>query len=183
MDKAALQLRLWPIKHGDVMGLLKIRKLTVVAGMLALCAAQQIRGKSAYLKQIGPPPLRFSAATPPLSFALPPMLAERPAPTNSTEIAVPKPNPVETNTVALTSTPIPSVTTNLPAQSSLDLPNNLPRPASASDMLVVSPQMLTEFFKPGLEGTNSATPAIVPEPVWFTPPLATPSSQAIYNRP
>jgi hypothetical protein len=179
MDNAALHLCLRPIKHGDVMGLLKIRKLTVIAVMLALCAAPQIRGKSAYLKQIGPPPLRFSAAIA-TSFALPPMLVERPAPTNSPEIAATAPNPVATNRVAPSSASIPSTTAATPAPVTLDSPSNS---ASASEMLVVSPQMLTEFFKPGLEGTDSARTLVLPAPVWFTPPLATPSSQAIYNRP
>jgi hypothetical protein len=47
--------------------------------------------------------------------------------------------------------------------------------------------MLTEFFKPVAEGTNSASAVIVPVtspvPVGFTPPSARPPSRATYNTP
>jgi hypothetical protein len=43
--------------------------------------------------------------------------------------------------------------------------------------------MLTEFFKSGPDGTNSARNLILPAPVRFTPPFAKPSSQAIYKSP
>jgi hypothetical protein len=155
--------------------------IAVVTAMLLACAPQT-RGNGIYLKQIGPSPLRFSLATATFSFALPPVLIERPAMTNSPEIAVVKANSVDTNAVAVQAAPIsPLPANNIPAISNPILPNNsTPRP-SASDLLVVSPQMLTEFFKPGLDGTNSPSAVVVPVPVGFTPPSVTPSSQAIYK--
>jgi len=163
------------------MGLLKIRKFTVSAVTLALYAAQQMRGSSPYLKQMGPPPLRFSLATAAFSFALPPILIERHSLTNSTETAAPKSNSAQTNAVA---PPVPSSSSppnGLPVLPSPESRNNSSGTSSASDMLVVSPQMLTEYFKPGPETTNSANTLILSAPIGFTPPLAKPSSQAIYK--
>lgn len=54
----------------------------------------------------------------------------------------------------------------------------------ASELLLVTPQMLVEFFKP-LPATSNLGPArvLVPVDVGFRPPLASPgpSSQAIYR--
>lgn len=169
------------------MGLLRICKLAVLTAVAGCCAAMPARGIHGYLTQIGPPPLRFSLATARFSFALPPVLVEKPAPTNTAEIAATSTNavetPAETNVVAQPSTP------SLPTNTVAVAPNPNPEPnlvgtPSASDMLVVSPQMLTEFFKPGSNETNSAnTTVVLPAPVGFTPPLAKPSSQAIYRSP
>ena len=56
--------------------------------------------------------------------------------------------------------------------------------ASANDMLVVTPQMLINYFKPGVMSTNSANTTVV-VPVGFRPPGSTPppASQAIYKSP
>jgi hypothetical protein len=162
------------------MGLLNIRKLTVSAVMLVLCTAQQMRGNSAYLKQIGPSPLRFSLASASFSFVLPSVLTQPSATTNSTEIANTTPDSTATNIVALQN---PAQSHNFPVPPTPDSQNNSTETPSASDMLVVSPQMLTEYFKPGPDGTNSVNTVILPVPVGFTPPSAKPSSQAIYKSP
>lgn len=56
----------------------------------------------------------------------------------------------------------------------------------ASEMLIVTPQMLVDFFKP-LPGLSNAAPVrvIVPVDIGFQPPLVqpAPSSQAIYRSP
>ncbi|MCS7091400.1 MAG: hypothetical protein NZM03_11890 [Limisphaera sp.] len=55
---------------------------------------------------------------------------------------------------------------------------------SASQLLLVTPQMLVEFFKP-VPGASNPVPArvLVPVDMGFRPPLATPvpTSQAIYR--
>ncbi|HWD93814.1 MAG TPA: hypothetical protein VG938_15850 [Verrucomicrobiae bacterium] len=166
------------------MGPLNTRKFAVIALLLA-CTAAQTRGDGVYLRKIGPSPLRFSLATASFSFALPQMLREQSAVTNSPEAEVA--NPSDTNVVA-SQLPLPSATNNVPDLTNPNLPKNPLPGASASDLLVVSPQMLTEFFKPGTNGTNSPGATAVPAPtapvapIGFTPPLVMPpSSQAIYK--
>jgi hypothetical protein len=163
---------------------LKNRTLTAVAAMFVLFAAQETRGMSAYLLQTGPSPLRFSLFPfVPASFDLPDSLVERQALTNKTEIAANTTLSVETNAVATHLPPSPAPTTNPSVPTTTDPQNNsAPKPA-ASDLLVVSPQMLTEFFKPVGNETNSPGGASVPLPVGFTPPSAPPSSRATYNSP
>jgi hypothetical protein len=168
------------------MDALKYRRFTVAAVMFGLFAAQENRGFSAYLKDTGPAPLRFSV-TPavPASFVLPVALVEPQKPTNTTEIAVSTMNSGQTNAVAAVpaSTPAPSPTA-VPGTESPAKPAPTP---SASEMLVVSPQMLTEFFRPVAEGTNSAStvvvPVMTPLPVGFNPPLVKSPSRATYNTP
>lgn len=166
----------------DLMEVLKNRKLTALAVLLSLLAAPQTRGNGAYLKQIGPPPLRFSPALACLkSFTLPFSLIERAAPTNVTQIASASAKPVETTVISSPSPsiPPPAATTSVPP-----IPDPTPTPApSASVMLPVSPQMLTEFFKPGADGTNAAPAVILPVAVGFTPPSVKPASRATYNSP
>jgi|GEM_PF-1049759 len=74
----------------------------------------------------------------------------------------------------------------------LAIGNTNPAPAGtntvgpASDLLLVTPQMLVEFFKPVPGVTNTAPlRVVVPMEVEFQPPLARPptSSQAIYRSP
>lgn len=168
------------------MDALKYRKFTVTAVTLVLLAAQETRGFSPYLKQIGPSPLRFSLATAvPASLALPTALAEPQKPTNAMEIAVSPAVSAQTNAVATApiSTPIPNPQ---PTVLSTEMPAKPAPSPSASEMLVVSPQMLTEFFKPVAEGTNTASTVVVPVtpvPVGFTPPLVKPPSRATYSTP
>lgn len=166
------------------MGLLKIRKLAIIIAIIALYAAPETRGNSPYLKQGGPPPLRFSLAMANLaSLALPASLSENPAPTNTTEVAVNKSDTTVTNTIPLSILGISPSASTLPVSTNPILPNTSPATPAASDMLVVSPQMLTEYFKPGPDGTNSANTVILPVAVGFTPPSAKPSSRATYNSP
>ena len=170
----------------DFMEILNIRKLTAAAVAFVLCAAPQTRGVNAYLKETGPSPLRFGAAGAiSVSFVLPQSLIEQHTPTNATEIAFPATISDATNAVASQpeSPTVPPThtgihTTTDPQDSSAPTP-------SASDMLVVSPQMLTEYFKPVADGTNSAGTVVVPVtvPVGFTPPSATPPSRATYHSP
>ncbi|HEX4266092.1 MAG TPA: hypothetical protein VH597_17280 [Verrucomicrobiae bacterium] len=163
---------------------LNIRKIAVATAILIACAAPQARGNGVYLKQIGPSPLRFSMATAAFSFTLPAVLMGRPAVTNSAEIGLAKTTSADTNAVTVPASPLPSDTTanTIPTIPNPILPNNAATTPSASDLLVVSPQMLTEFFKPGQNGTNTPSAVVVPPHVGFTPPsVMPPSSQAIYK--
>jgi hypothetical protein len=171
-------------KSFDIMGLLKIRNLAIVIAIIALYAAPETRGNSPYLKLGGPPALRFSLAMVDLaSLALPASLTEKPAPANTTEVAVNKADTTATNAVPLHTPAISSSADDLTIPTNSILPNTSPVTPAASDMLVVSPQMLTEYFKPGPDGTNSANTVILPVAVGFTPPSAKPSSRATYNSP
>ena len=165
----------------------KHRKFTLAAVLLALYAAQETRGFTPYLKQTGPSPLRFSlVAAAPSSFVLPAELVEPKKPTNTTEIAVSPMNSAQTNAIPTAPTSTPA-TNAQPAASSTEMPVKPAANQPASDLLVVSPQMLTEFFRPAAEGTNAVNPAVVPVttpvPVGFTPPLVKPPSRATYNNP
>jgi len=168
------------------MDALKHRKFTVTAEMFLLFAAQENRGFSAYLKQIGPSPLRFSMATAiPASFVLPTELIEPKKLTNTLESAVSPAISTPTNAVpvAPVSTPTTPTQPTVPGVESATKPTPTP---SASEMLPVSPQMLTEYFKPVTESTNAASNVFVPVtplPVGFTPPLVKPTSRATYNNP
>jgi hypothetical protein len=168
------------------MDALRNRKFTVTAVIFLLLATQENRGFSAYLKQIGPSPLRFSLATAvPTTFVLPPELVEPQKPTNTTATAVSPAISTETN--AVPAVPVTTPATNAePTSLSPETPAKPNPTPSASEMLVVSPQMLTEFFKPA-KNTNAAdnvvTPVTTPVPVGFTPPSAKPGSRATYNTP
>ena len=167
---------------------MKYRKFTVAVATLLLLLAQENRGFAAYLKQTGPAPLRFSTAKAvPLSFVLPAALAEPQKPTNTVEIATSATTSAQTNAIA--AAPVSTPATNSPTTvSNPESPAKPTSTPSASEMLVVSPQMLTEFFKPVMEGgTNAASTVIVPVttpiPVGFTPPSVRPPSRATYNTP
>jgi hypothetical protein len=53
----------------------------------------------------------------------------------------------------------------------------------ADNLLVITPQMLTEFFKPFPNGTNGGVSGYVPVQIGFTPPTEKnpPSSRATYK--
>jgi hypothetical protein len=150
---------------------------------LALLTALPVDG-GAYLPLVGPPPLRFEKA---MSHAktiswVPPVLT-------------PPPIAVETNPIPVSinsSMPIENVVTPPPATPAITasappMPENLPaiptvQPRPANDLLVVSPDMLVDYFRPNNHVKNAADVHVL-APVNFTPPpsVSMPSSQAIYN--
>jgi hypothetical protein len=171
------------------MALLNFRKIMVFAVVLGWLAAPQSRGNGDYLAKTGPAPLRFSLPMVNVgAFTLPLALSAKPLSTNSTAIADVKTNSVEPAVTTAENPPKPAPTVDFPPNTPGDSQNNPPNPApppvAASDLLVVSPQMLTEFFKPGPGGSNSViVPVVLPSAVGFTPPTEKPSSQAIYKSP
>jgi hypothetical protein len=139
---------------------------------------------AAYLPLVGPPPMRFEKAAvgaKTISWT-PPTLT-------------PSTIAIETN--------VPSITSSIPANSVAQAPpaiepvkapvplpaenlstNSTDQTRSANDLLVVTPEMLVDYFKPNDNATN-ATDVRVLVPVNFTPPASAsiPSSQAIYRSP
>jgi len=153
--------------------------------ILVACFARETRGNTPYLKLTGPAPLRFSVAlATPVTFALPESLADHHVATKS--IAT---NSIVTTSIDTNAVTVNAATNSLASETPTDLgPNSQsgsPSTPAASDMLVVSPQMLTEFFKPVAEGTNAVGTVVVPVgvPIGFTPPSAKPSSRATYHSP
>jgi hypothetical protein len=139
---------------------------------------------AAYLPLVGPPPLRFEKTV---------VVAK----TSSWTPAVLTPSTfaVETN--------YPSVTSSIPANNVIPLPsatepvkmpvppptdnlstNSTDRTHSANDLLVVTPEMLVDYFKPNKNATNASDVRVL-VPVNFTPPasVSIPSSQASYISP
>ena len=150
---------------------------------VAFLVMQEASGAEAYLKSVGPPPLRFEFIS-----------------TNNTlflsELALPKPKAVKPlpMPVALTNS-APSQTSLSGGEPGLDMlgsgndglmPGNTgASPNSASDMLSVSPQMINEYFKPSREGNQDSGPLqhgdtiYVPAELGFVPPMS--GSRAIYQ--
>lgn len=121
--------------------------------------------------------------------------------------AIPPPDPSLTNPPAPPQSPPVTAPNVTAAQSPANpvpgyefvLPDSLPGASSltstpavtntigpASEMLLVTPQMLVDFFKP-MPGATNAAPVrvLVPVDIGFQPPLASPAppSRAIYRSP
>ena len=152
---------------------------------LALLTPLPMVGGS-YLPLVGPPPLRFELArnhgehiswNPPVK-PLPPVAVEtNPPPVTSSSpneniVAVPLATPVIT---------APSTIHTLVGTENLST-NSVIQTRSANDLLVVTPEMLVDYFKPNNNMTNAANVRVI-APVNFAPPASAsiPSSQAIYK--
>lgn len=151
-----------------------------LAALLALICLSADGG--AYLPLIGPARLRFEAASIParvFSWASP--IADKPAAaaeTNLPQEMSGSPTKIDgaiTSVDATTNSPVPPLPENLSANSTAET-------HSANNLLVVTPEMLVDYFKPGNDSTNQ-TNVRVAAPVGFMPPpsAASPSSQAIYR--
>jgi hypothetical protein len=182
-------------------GIFKSRKFTGVIGAIlaGFFAAHEANGERAYLPVVGSPPLRFQAITTNHlvfnleSFAQPPKKA---AVSNvTTQIIAPVEN---TTNLVENSSPIPVYleTNRVPAkpESVADTRNNSVPPynfanssSAASDLLTVTPQMITEYLKPAQTETNRTDQpgavVFVPAELQFTPPTpnASAESRAIYK--
>lgn len=165
---------------------------------------------SGYLRCTGPVPLRFAAETTGLDGCeLPPLLMEDDAPA-STNLVSPENNasalPGKPTVTVTATNSAESIAPDAMANQNQSIaagfdgdPLAIPQPlsppstpaspeiataASASDLLVVTPQMLVDYFKPSRATTNSAGTAIF-VPLGFTPPapmaVTPPSSSATYR--
>jgi hypothetical protein len=182
-------------------GFLRPRKLdgVILAIVVGISAVHEAGGARAYLPTVGAPPLRFqSASTNHLVLDLKTfmtMLAERQAEASNALAQIAPPVAIATNTPAVVSYPasISSADTN-PASVVTEGKNNsespvIPpiSPSSASDMLTVTPQMITEYLKPAQNQANQkdqkGAEVFVPAGTQFTPPApkAPGESQATYK--
>jgi hypothetical protein len=139
---------------------------------------------AAYLPLVGPPPMRFEKATdgstkiswtPPA--LIPPAVVVEPTPQNVTP-TIPVNNVVSPHSVVEPAkTPVPLPTENLSTNSTVQA-------KSANELLLVTPEMLVDYFKPNHNATNAANVRVL-APVNFTPPASAsmPSSQASYISP
>ena len=153
--------------------------------LVALAALTELptRG-AAYLRVVGPPPMRFEKATdgskkiswtPPA--LIPPAVVAGPALPSVTS-TIPVNNVVSSHPVVEPArTPVILPTENLST-------NSVVQARSANELLVVTPEMLVDYFKPNNNATNAANVRVL-VPVNFTPPASAsmPSSQAIYRNP
>jgi hypothetical protein len=136
----------------------------------------------AYLALVGPPPLRFEAVVKyGKDFSWMPAIL-------SSQVIVSKTNiPSVTATNLITNAVIPPLAEPQGQASVPPPPENLstnspPQTQPANDLLVITPEMLVDYFKPNNTATNSNNVRVV-APVEFTPPATAtmPSSQAIYQ--
>lgn len=153
-----------------------------------------------YLAKVGPVPLRFQPRPTKIAI-LPPLPEDSPAPAA---------NP-STPTPASDSNPIPDPKPGAPTESApvepppptaplsdlleekntdsllprVETPAMIPdeKPHSANDLLVITPQMLIDYFKPAGGSTTNTTGVSVLGPVNFMPPAPStpPSSRAVYK--
>ena len=164
-----------------VMQLFWLHRPGVVLMVMLSMICPQVSGE-AYLPVVGPVPLRFeTAAVHVRTFSWIPPVAVKPAAPAQTNpppkfVAIPdkiaRAVPLLT---AKTNETIPPLPENLSTNSTVET-------HSANDLLVVTPEMLVDYFKPGTVATNQ-TPVRALAPVGFMPPpsVASPSSEAIYR--
>ena len=137
---------------------------------------------TAYLALVGPPPLRFEKAAGSAKI-----ISWTPAALTPPTVAVETNSPLVTSTIPINNVvppppstepaiaPVPSPTENLSKNSTVQT-------RTANDLLVVTPEMLVDYFKSSNDATNAANIHVL-APVNFTPPASAsiPSSQAIYT--
>jgi hypothetical protein len=149
-----------------------------------------------YLSHVGPSPIRFAALpAKPGDFVWPISLIPARAATNvvadtssasSTNAAISLPGASEgqSQTNSVSSTPV-SETAASATLIGPSMPNGLDgNPLSASNLLVVTPQMLADYFKANLDTSmRQSTNAPAGADVQFNPPIPkpAPSSEAIYR--
>ena len=191
---------IYKLKKERKNGLLSSRKFIRVIGAIiaGLFATQEARVVGEYLPIVGPPPLRFQAViTNDFVFNLEPSeAAEEPVETSNTVAQPDAPAVNVTNIIAVSnSISLSSAETNQ-ASVVTDETNNYETPvispdssSSASDLLTVSPQMITEYLQPAQKARgwnnrrNQDTAVFVPLDMQFAPPTtnAPVQSEAIYN--
>jgi hypothetical protein len=171
-------------------------EILTLALLLATIPAPALLGEDFYLARLGPAPLRFAAAPAnPNGFTWPVPLIPVVAGTNSTNPAT---SIAATNSAAASANAIDLPT---PTNSAVAAPVTGPatlspflvpqtaigsneNPLPASNLLVVTPQMLADFFRANLDGPYMpSTNVYSGAEVFFNPPILrlAPSSQATYR--
>ena len=184
-------------------GIFKSRKFVAIAVAIVVgfLAVHEARGERAYLPAVGAPPLRFQAViTNHFAFNLE-SIAPPPKTTaisNSNAVAQTVAPAANATNLVENSSPVPvfSETNQVPARPEIvtDTKNNSVTPfnfanpsSAASDLLTVTPQMITEYLKPAENDTNRAAQpgavVFVPAELQFNPPAPNGSaeSRAIYK--
>ena len=184
-----------------------------LVGVVCAIASSGVLGSEArasgYLPCTGPVPLRFeSEKPPPKPLALPVLIMdepppappdnETPAPAISEDVtSAPVPEAPPSPTSAAAESPAPDSAAALLGQlyggdgsnpfaiPAAQIPAQSVAEAPASNLLVVTPQMLVDYFKakPVAGAASNTTSVAVFAPVGFTPPapVGLPSSQATYR--
>lgn len=177
-------------------------------GMLGLEAVA-----AGYLPVTGPVPLRFETEKPPPKPLVLPALVQEEPPSPAPAEETPPPEvaatpAAETNAAPVAAVAEPAVVTPAPESAAtlldqlyggdgssayanpyaIPAPQPAPKPGletPASNLLVVTPQMLAEYFRvsPTVGTSSNASSPAVFVPVGFTPPtpVGLPSSQATYR--
>lgn len=155
--------------------------------ILASATAMAARGSGAYLPITGPTPLRFESAMA-RTFALPPVKsAEHPDAKPAIEPAPALTNAAPESLTVSNAEPGTSIAPTGPqtfplGESISPVPTAAYSPAS--DVPLITPQMLAEYFKPARGSTNAAGVSVfVPAQIGFTPPMekSPASSRATYK--
>ena len=153
--------------------------------LVALVALMDLPAHGAsYLPIVGPPPMRFDKA----KGAVKNVAWSQPTQTMPTP-AIQTNSPSETPTIPDSNVVTPPLVVE-PVSIPVALPpenlstNSMVQTHPANNLLVVTPEMLVDYFKPNNKATN-ATNVRVLVPVNFTPPASAsiPSSQATYRTP
>jgi hypothetical protein len=175
----------------------------VVCGLSLLVVLQTagtLQVGKGYLTKVGPAALRFQTVRAPTLLNLPPLPSE---PRDAAVTAVPA-APKESFGLVQSSASAeiparffmpsslwlsqfggapPAATPELPETNAATAPDQTDFAPPASDLLIFTPEMLVDYFKPVLAGTN-ATNVMVLVPMGFTPPFpAAPGSSATYRTP
>ena len=162
--------------------------LAAISGLMCVLYS---RADEAYLPLVGPAPLRFEQARtyrPPAPAASEPIAVST---LQSPEIPDIVPSVLSTNAPAVSTPEMVSTNDTMaePITASRDqttLVPTAPLPAAPGDVGYVTPQMLTEYFRPAPGRTNQLRAAVfVPVEIEFRPPSPGPqaSSQAVYKSP
>ncbi len=174
-----------------------------LAAISGLVCVRLAAASEPYLAVVGPAPLRFEPVRSPAWTelpAVPPLMAP---------VAKPAEPPDLGSSAVVSNPPVSSATAVMPtdeaneaddamnetnetivatsaAQPAEGEPPTAPRPAMSGDSQLVTPQMLTDFFKPVVgRRTGRNSEVFVPADIDFSPPVPgpSPSSRATYKSP
>jgi hypothetical protein len=153
----------------------------IPAMVMLFLAMQSVSGEEAYLKSVGPPPLRFQYVDNSNSLFLQELALPTPRPVEQPPMPKPQAEAAPETHIA-TSGPVGPLGPFFPGPGN----NALSPGGSASDMLSITPQMISDYFKPyraeGADdpGANQRGQTLfVPAELGFVPPMA--GSRATYN--
>jgi hypothetical protein len=160
------------------------RKGSLLVVAMVFLARQSALGNEMYLAKIGPPPFRYAYVDNNNALFMKELALPKPTPVAQPPMPLPQPKAeAETNNVS--SGTVPGALSGVPLLP-VSAQNAAGPVSSASDMLSINPQMISEYFKPyredGAAGPDSfqhGDAIFVPAELSFVPPTS--GSRAIYN--